>query len=39
MALEDWQQALLSLKEYIGSYVVNFVGGEPFLYRYFSRPD
>jgi len=35
MGLEDWMQALLSLKAYIGSYVVNFVGGEPFVFRYF----
>jgi len=35
MGLEDWQRALLSLREFVGSYVVNFVGGEPFIYRHF----
>lgn len=35
MGLEEWKRALLSLKEYVGAYVVNFVGGEPFLYRHF----
>lgn len=35
MGAEDWRRALWSLKEYIGPYVVNFVGGEPFIYRHF----
>ncbi|MGF1482391.1 MAG: radical SAM/SPASM domain-containing protein [Cyanophyceae cyanobacterium] len=31
MTILEWQAALLSLKEFIGSYVIQFAGGEPFI--------
>lgn len=31
LSTEEWQNALLSLKEWLGSYSINFSGGEPFL--------
>lgn len=31
MSIEEWQQALLSLKSLVGWYVIQFAGGEPFL--------
>jgi len=35
MTIEEWQAALVSLKEFIGSYKIKFVGGEPFLKKGF----
>ncbi len=35
MSIEDWQNALISLKEYIGTYHIEFSGGEPFLKKGF----
>lgn len=35
MTIEQWQNALLSLKEFIGSYHIEFSGGEPFLKKGF----
>lgn len=35
MTIEQWQNALLSLKEYIGSYHIEFTGGEPFIKKGF----
>lgn len=35
MSIEDWQRALLSLKELIGPYVIQFSGGEPFIKKGF----
>ena len=32
MELEKWQEILLSLKDWLGWYRINFLGGEPFLY-------
>jgi radical SAM protein with 4Fe4S-binding SPASM domain len=32
---DQWQQALLSLKEYIGKYLIQFSGGEPFIKKGF----
>ena len=31
MTIEEWQNALLSLKSFIGSYIIQFSGGEPFI--------
>ena len=31
ISIEDWKNALMSLKEYIGPYHIEFSGGEPFL--------
>ncbi|MDY6941165.1 MAG: radical SAM protein [Cyanobacteriota bacterium] len=31
MSIEQWQNALSSLKSFIGSYVIQFSGGEPFI--------
>lgn len=31
MPIEAWQQALLSLKDFVGRYVIAFTGGEPFI--------
>ena len=35
MDLDQWQAALLSLKRFIGSYVIQFSGGEPFMFKGF----
>ena len=35
MSIEEWKQALLSLKDFIGRYSIKFVGGEPFLKKGF----
>lgn len=31
MTIEQWQNALLSLRSFIGSYIIQFSGGEPFI--------
>lgn len=31
MSIDDWQKALLSVKEFVGTYSINFSGGEPFI--------
>jgi MoaA/NifB/PqqE/SkfB family radical SAM enzyme len=31
MSIEEWQAALLSVKEFVGTYSINFSGGEPFI--------
>ena len=31
MSIEEWQNALLSIKEFVGRYSINFSGGEPFI--------
>lgn len=35
MSIEEWKNALISLKEYIGTYHIEFSGGEPFLKKGF----
>ena len=35
MTIEQWQAALLSLKEFIGFFSIQFVGGEPFIKKGF----
>ena len=35
MSIEQWQSALLSIKEFIGPFSVNFSGGEPFMKKGF----
>jgi len=35
MTIAEWQEALQSLKEFIGSYSIQFVGGEPFIKKGF----
>ncbi|MBF2085719.1 radical SAM protein [Thermoleptolyngbya sp. C42_A2020_037] len=35
MTISEWQSALQSLKEFVGSYSIQFVGGEPFIKRGF----
>lgn len=35
MTIEQWKNALLSLKQYIGSYHIEFSGGEPFIKKGF----
>ena len=35
MTLQDWEQALMSLRLYVGYYVVQFMGGEPFVWKGF----
>jgi radical SAM protein with 4Fe4S-binding SPASM domain len=35
MDLAQWQSALLSLKDFIGPYLIQFSGGEPFVFRGF----
>ena len=35
MTIEEWQRALLSLKEFLGKYHVEFSGGEPFIKKGF----
>lgn len=31
MTIEEWQQALLSIKAFVGPFSINFSGGEPFI--------
>lgn len=31
MTIEEWQNALLSIKEFVGEFSINFSGGEPYL--------
>ena len=31
MTIEEWQRALLSIKEFVGTYSISFSGGEPFI--------
>ncbi|MFQ4141319.1 radical SAM protein [Chlorogloeopsis sp. ULAP02] len=35
MTIAQWQKALLSLKEFLGWYVIQFAGGEPFIKKGF----
>ena len=35
MTVEDWQNALLSIKEFVGDFSINFSGGEPFIKKGF----
>ncbi|NTU52426.1 MAG: radical SAM protein [Chlorobiaceae bacterium] len=35
MSVEEWQQALLSIKEFTGRFAINFSGGEPFIKKGF----
>lgn len=35
MSISQWQQALLSLKDFIGGYTIQFSGGEPFIKKGF----
>ena len=35
ISIEEWKKGLLSLKEYIGKYTIQFSGGEPFLKKGF----
>ena len=35
ISIDEWQQALMSLKEFIGRYVIQFAGGEPFIKKGF----
>lgn len=35
MTIEDWQNALLSVKEFIGEFSINFSGGEPYIKKGF----
>jgi radical SAM protein with 4Fe4S-binding SPASM domain len=35
MSIKEWQQVLLSLKGFIGRYVIQFAGGEPFIKKGF----
>jgi MoaA/NifB/PqqE/SkfB family radical SAM enzyme len=35
MSIGEWQQALLSLKAFIGRYIIQFSGGEPFVKKGF----
>lgn len=35
LTIEEWQNALLSIKAFVGEYSINFSGGEPFLKRGF----
>ena len=35
MSIAEWQQALRSLKDFIGSYSIQFSGGEPFIKKGF----
>jgi radical SAM protein with 4Fe4S-binding SPASM domain len=35
MPIDQWQKALLSLRRYIGKYLIQFSGGEPFIKRGF----
>lgn len=36
ISIEEWKSGLLSLKEYIGQYTIQFSGGEPFLKKGFT---
>ena len=31
MTIEEWQSALKSIKEFVGTFSINFSGGEPFI--------
>ena len=31
MTIEEWQKALLSIKEFVGTFSISFSGGEPFI--------
>jgi MoaA/NifB/PqqE/SkfB family radical SAM enzyme len=31
MTIEEWQKALLSVKDFVGAFSINFSGGEPFI--------
>lgn len=31
MSMDEWQKALLSVKEFVGTYSISFSGGEPFI--------
>jgi MoaA/NifB/PqqE/SkfB family radical SAM enzyme len=31
MTIEEWQKALLSIKDFVGTYSISFSGGEPFI--------
>jgi MoaA/NifB/PqqE/SkfB family radical SAM enzyme len=31
MSIDEWQSALLSIKEFVGTYSISFSGGEPFI--------
>jgi MoaA/NifB/PqqE/SkfB family radical SAM enzyme len=35
MTIEEWQNALLSIKEFVGEFSINFSGGEPFIKKGF----
>jgi MoaA/NifB/PqqE/SkfB family radical SAM enzyme len=35
MTIEEWQNALLSIKEFVGEFFINFSGGEPFIKKGF----
>lgn len=35
MTIEEWQNALLSIKEFVGRFSINFSGGEPFIKKGF----
>jgi sulfatase maturation enzyme AslB (radical SAM superfamily) len=35
MSIEEWQKALLDLKEFIGHYHIEFSGGEPYIKKGF----
>jgi MoaA/NifB/PqqE/SkfB family radical SAM enzyme len=35
MSIEDWQKALLSIKEFVGEFSISFSGGEPYIKKGF----
>ena len=35
MTIEEWQNALLSIKEFVGEFSINFSGGEPYIKKGF----
>lgn len=35
MSIEEWQSALLSIKEFVGEFSINFSGGEPYIKKGF----
>jgi MoaA/NifB/PqqE/SkfB family radical SAM enzyme len=35
MTIEEWQNALLSIKEFVGDFSINFSGGEPYIKKGF----
>jgi hypothetical protein len=38
MTIEEWQAALNSIKDFVGTFSINFSGGEPFISaRLFAR--